>query len=129
MSDRFAWDPLAIRETLFGLGYDVDLTDAWGTGTIRARRERGGRACVLVLDAAGRLRADLTATLDETSRADEAEAVPLRVVAVTQRIATVTTTLPALAALAPVVAALDAVADRDLPPAAALPASGEAPPR
>lgn len=118
MSDHFTWDPLSIRDALRGLGYDADLTDAWTGGTIRARGDRGDRACVLVIDAAGRLRAEVTAMLDETGRAGEAGGVRLRVVATTQRIVTVTGTAPTLADLGPVVAALDSLVDADLPPAA-----------
>lgn len=119
MSDRFFWDPLAVRDALRGLGFDADLSDAWAGGAIRARRERGGRACVLVVDAAGRLRAEMTAVLDESGRAAAAAGVPLRVVTTTERRVTVTGTVPTLATLAPIVAALDDLADPDLPPPAA----------
>ncbi len=118
MSDRFTWDPLAIRDALRGLGYDADLSDAWSGGTIRARRERGDRACVLVLDAAGRLRAEVTALLDETGRAGAAGGVPIRMVTTTERTVIVTGTMPTLASVAAVVAALDDLADPELPPPA-----------
>ncbi len=116
MSDRFTWDPLAIRDALRGLGYDADLADAWSGGSIRARRDRGDRACVLTLDAAGRLRAEITAVLDETGCAGVAAGVPVRVVATTQRTVNVSGVVPTLADLAPVVTALDALAGPDLPP-------------
>jgi hypothetical protein len=116
VSDRFAWDPLAIREILRKLGFDVDLLDAWSGGVVRARRERGDRAALLVLDAAGRLRAELSATLGETARDANANGTALRVVATTQRLVTVTGVVPSLADLTAVIAALDATAEPDLPP-------------
>jgi hypothetical protein len=127
VSDRFAWDPLAIRDTLAGLGYDVDLTEAWAGGIVRARRDRGERACLLAIDAGGRIRADLTATLDESARRAEAHGVALRIVAATERRVTVTGTVPDVPALAAVAARLDALAAPDLPPGVPPPIPGGTP--
>lgn len=121
-TERFAWDPLAANDALAALGFDVDLRDAWATGNLQARRDRGERATLVALDAAGRLRVEVTTTLAETASDADAAGIALRIVAVAQRVVTATGTLPVLSALAAAIAAAEAAAERGL---AALPPIAE----
>ena len=115
---RDAWDAARARAALEALGYDVEREAAWGEqdgGSLTARRERGGRAYLVVLDAGGRIRAEITVTLDEHARDAAVGDTPLRVTDVTQAFVTVSGTLASMDDLAPVLAALDGIATPGLP--------------
>lgn len=115
---RFAWDARRARDVLEGMGYDVEREAAWGEldgGSLVARRERAGRAHLVALDAGGRIRAEVTVTLDERAREAAVGDTPLRVTDTAQAFVTVSGTLASLDDLAPVLAALDGIATPGLP--------------
>ncbi len=109
MSEPFAWEPDALAATLRDRGYDVDAADArlGGGGSIAARRERSDRAVLVVVDAGGRFKAEITAVVADRSRRVAAAGLELRVVETEQTVTTVTTTLPDSAAVAPLLDEID----------------------
>lgn len=109
MSEGFSWNPTELAEMLRRRGYDVDETDAWlgAGGSIAARRERSDRAQLVVVDAAGRFKAEITAIGSDTARWVELGGVEARLVETEQTVTVVTATLPDSAALAPLLDALD----------------------
>jgi len=113
VNERFGWNPTQVAEILRRRGYDVDETDArlGGGGSIAARRERSDRAQLVVVDATGRFKAEITAIESETSRRVEVAGVEARVVELEQRVTAVTAMLPDGAALAPLLDALDRLGD------------------
>ena len=122
MSERFVWEPDAFAGMLRHRGYDVDATDArLGVGgSIAARRERSDRAVLVVVDAGGRFRAEITAVVADRSRTARAAGLDLRVVETTQTVTTITTTLSDAGALAPLLDEIDRLGH---------PAVGNQPPR
>jgi len=86
------WQPSALRALVEGLGYDVaerEGGDPVSANSLTARRERGGRAHLVVVDAGGRLRAEVTFTEDETAGATRWRETDLRLVRVTRRETTI----------------------------------------
>ena len=96
MSAGWRWDPERLRADLEALGYDVDAADpalAEGGGRLSARRDTGSRSHVLVVDAGGRFRVEVTHILDETGWSDALAGLPVRVATEMRRTMTVTGTL------------------------------------
>ncbi len=116
MSEPFAWEPDALAATLRQRGYDVDAAGARlgggsgsgsGGGSIAARRERSDRAVLVVVDAGGRFKAEITAVVADRARRVDAAGLELRVVETEQTVTTVTATLPDSAAVAPLLDEID----------------------
>jgi hypothetical protein len=63
----WSYEPNALAALLEAAGFDVDRTaaDMIGGGSLTARRDRADRTTILVVDAGGRLRIDLTTRLSE----------------------------------------------------------------
>ena len=121
MTAGWTWDPGRLRADLEALGYDVDAAHAGiDGGSLTARRDRGGRSHVVVVDAGGRFRAVITVVLDEAGWADEVAGVAVRVVRETRRAVTVTAILDDVGRFVPLVTALDRLASTAPPEDAAM---------
>ncbi|MFM9106525.1 MAG: hypothetical protein ACKOWF_07480 [Chloroflexota bacterium] len=114
----FDWNPVMLRTLFLARGYDVAFDDAWpgdDSGSITARRERGPRSHLVVVDAGGRFGARVTVTSGERGHAGEIGSIPVRVTETSQRLVMVSGRLEHPANLDAVLAALDEVADNDDP--------------
>ena len=126
MTDGWTWEPTRLCAELEAFGYDVDAADATADGgSLTARRDRGLRSHVVVVDAGGRVRGTVTVALDEAGWADEVAGVPVRVVRDTRRTVTVTALLEAVGQFAPLVMALDRLAATAPPGEEATPGGSE----
>ncbi len=120
MTGGWQWEPDQLRDALEAAGYDVSLADARLTtvgGSLRARRDRGGRDHLIAIDAGGRFNAVVTVMMDEQSGATSIAQVTLRIVTEARRAVSISGTLTSIDQLRPIVEALDHIADN--PPAAA----------
>jgi hypothetical protein len=102
-----------VADTLRDLGYDIEPAQPGEPrgATVVARRDLGDRAIVLVLDAGGRLRIDLTWTVGEWASRDELAGVPLRVVDTVARSTNLVGRIERPEDVGAVVAALGGIAD------------------
>lgn len=110
MSRGWRWDPDRLRLALEAEGFDLDPTDPAPSddgGSISARRDRAGRTLLVVLDAGGRFRAEITALTDEQGWSTTEAGVPLRVVTETRQASTATGILTDPDQLSPLLAAID----------------------
>ena len=82
----------AIADRLREIGYDIasPQSGAPAGGAIVARRDLGDRAVVLVIDAGGRFRAEITWVVGEWPSRDEIAGAPVQVVDAVSRAVTVT---------------------------------------
>ena len=112
MPTGWRWDPERFRAELEVLGYDVDAAEAVlpAGGSLTARRDRGSRSHLVVLDAGGRFRATITVLSGEVSGEETVAGIALRVVAETRRWVTVSGTLTEPGHLSPLLVALDRLA-------------------
>jgi hypothetical protein len=103
------WDPQRLVRELEAAGFEADPRDAEldGAGSIRARRERAGRALLLAIDAGGRFRATATRVRDERGRRTRVAGRPARVVTAVTETTTVVGTMRAPDELGAVLAFLD----------------------
>ena len=118
MTARFEWDATLLQSLLMAAGFDIEFDHAWpgeDGGTLTARRERAGRAYLVILDGSGRVGVRVTVTEDEQARTAEIDGIALRVSDVTQHIALVSGTLRTSADLEALLGGLDAVATPGLP--------------
>lgn len=117
MTAGWRWDPERLRAELEEAGYDVDASaaDLGGGGSLRARRDRGGRSFVVAIDAGGRLRGVVTVVADETGGSTTVAGAALRLVIETRRAVMVGGTLTEGAQFGPILEALDGLAG-GLPP-------------
>lgn len=110
----WAWEPTAARTALEQRGFDVaddDMVPGRGlVGSLEARRERGTSVWVVVVDAGGRLRAEMTSVRGERAGGEEVAGVALRLVVEERRTATITGTLAASGQLETILDALDHLA-------------------
>ncbi len=113
MTTGWRWDPRRLGADLEKLGYDVTANDAAVAregGSLTARRNRAGRAHLVVVDAGGRFRAEIAVAADAPGGAVTVAGVPLRLVTETRRTTTITGLLVDPDQLLPLVAALDRLA-------------------
>lgn len=123
MTAGWWWDPFKLRADLEALGYDVaaDTAALAGEGgSLTARRDRAGRAYLVVVDAGGRFRAEVTVAVDAPGGPAMVAGVPLRVVGETRRTTTVSGLLADPGQLGPIVAVLDRLASPPPPDASAI---------
>src|SRR5215208_4163696 len=126
MSGEGGWlDALpAIADGLQKIGYDVvsPQSGAPPGGSIVARRDLGDRAVVLVVDAGGRYRAEITWVVGEWPSLDEIAGVPVHVVDAVSRAVTITGQMAepdqvvALVSGLGTIASWASVADSEAPP-------------
>lgn len=113
----WAWEPRVLRAKLEALGYDVTVAEvavdppATTTGgSLTARRQRGVRAHLIVVDDPGRLRAEVTAILEESGQDATLGGANVRLVNETRWVATITGALASIEQLTAIVGALDDLA-------------------
>jgi hypothetical protein len=107
-----------LAEALRRRGYDVDESAArlGAGGSLAARRERSDRADLVVVDAGGRFRGEVTAVVGDRSRTTTVGGLEVRLVETEQVVSVVTALLPDADALAPLLDALDrAIGTADRP--------------
>ena len=109
MSDHFAWEPAVLAGALRWRGYDVDESAArlGPGGSLTARRERSDRAHLVVVDAAGRFKAEVISIVGDRSSAATVGGLEVRVVETEQVVSVVTALLPGADALPPLLDALE----------------------
>lgn len=113
MSDQPPISLTLLANSLRGLGYEIEPGhpgEALGASLV-ARQDRGDRVVVLVLDASGRFRIDLTWTIGEWSAREELAAMPVRVVDTVSRSTNITGQLEFTEDILEVVAALGGIVD------------------
>ena len=111
MTTGWIWNTERLRNILTALGFDVDTSDArHDSGSMIARRDRGERSQVVVVDSGGRFRATLTVVLDEAARTEDVAGVTVRVVTETRRSVTVTALLSDADQLVSLVSTVDTFA-------------------
>ena len=113
---EWIWDACEIRAGLEALGYDVEGQGEGpghgAGGSLTGRRERGGRAHLVVVDGGGRLRATVTVVEREGTRSAKVAGVDLRLVERATRETTVSGQVGSLEHLRVVLAGLDRVVGR-----------------
>jgi hypothetical protein len=95
-ASEWRWDPERLASELEQRGWDIELSDARlleGGGSLSARRDRGGRALLLAVDAGGRVQASLTTVIEQRGETLGIGDVRLRLVRETQRRSTLSGTL------------------------------------
>jgi hypothetical protein len=113
VSDSFRWNHTLLQQTLLAAGYDIEYDGAWGHeagGVMKARRERAGRAHLVVIDGAGRFGARVTVTTDEQARPGEIAGIGVRITDTVQHITMISGRLASCAELEAVLAGLDEAA-------------------
>ena len=118
MTAGWRWDPFKLRADLEAFGYDVaaDAAALAGEGgSLTARRDRVDRAHLVVVDAGGRFRAEVTVAVDAPGGEDVVAGVLLRVVTEVRRTTTITGLLADPGQFLPLVAALDRLASPPRP--------------
>ena len=96
LASGWRWDPERLASELEQRGWDIQLSDARlpeGGGSLSARRDRGGRALLLAVDAGGRVQASLTTVIEQRGETWGIGDVRLRLVHETQRTSTLSGTL------------------------------------
>lgn len=105
---HWSWQPAKLSALLRGLGYDVDLSDAAErSGSLRGRRDRGARSHVVVLDAGGRFRAQVTHVREEARRVASIAGFEATIIRATEQTEHITATLTDPQQLEPLLRALD----------------------
>lgn len=104
-------DPTTIRAALEDRGFDVVDDNMGGgqggIGSVSGRRERGAQVTAVVIDAAGRVRSEVSVVRGERAWSEEIAGVECRAVVETRRTATITGSGPDVGQLAAILAALD----------------------
>ena len=121
MSDVVPRLPPSLADNLRAMGYAIEPAQpgAPAGASIVARRDLGDRAIVLVVDAGGRFRIDLTWTIGEWAAEDELAGVSLRVVDTVTRSTALAGHVAPVERIAAVAAALGEIVDWAVPADAA----------
>ncbi len=112
------WDPESLAADLEAAGFDVDRTEANlsdSGGSLTARRDRGDRADLVVVDAGGRIRLRATSVAAEDARRVTVADVPLRLIVQRRVVANVTGTVHTEDEFKAILGQIDALADPDRP--------------
>ncbi|HEU0116968.1 MAG TPA: hypothetical protein VFQ80_19895 [Thermomicrobiales bacterium] len=115
----WTWDPETLAADLEAAGFDVDRGEAHlsdSGGSLTARRDRGERAELVVVDAGGRIRLRVTAVATEDARRASVAGVSLRVVTQRRVVANVTGTVHSRDEFLAILDQIDALADPEVPP-------------
>jgi hypothetical protein len=114
----WTWDPETLAADLEAAGFDVDRGEAHlsdSGGSLTARRDRGDRADLVVVDAGGRIRLRATAVAAEDARRTTVAGVSLRVVTQRRVVANVTGTVRSRDEFLAVLGQIDTLANPEAP--------------
>jgi hypothetical protein len=114
----WTWDPETLADDLEAAGFDVDRSEARlsdSGGSLTARRDRGERTDLVVVDAGGRIRLRETAVAAEAARRTTVAGVPLRVITQRRVVANVTGTVHSRDEFLAILGQIDALADPEAP--------------
>jgi hypothetical protein len=112
------WDPETLAADLEAAGFDVDRTEANlsdSGGSLTARRDRGDRADLVVVDAGGRFRLRATSVAAEDARRVTVANVSLRLIVQRRVVANVTGTVHSRDEFLAILGQIDALADPEAP--------------